>query len=68
MKSSKEFFSKSIYWQNHETNKRYFFAYVDDVLLLLRLNDFPDEPLLTFIHGLEIIDIDEAPANWILPF
>jgi len=59
---------KSIYWQNHPTNKRYFFAQDDNEIILLRLNDFPDEPLWTLIKGLEILDIDDAPSQWFIPF
>ena len=58
----------SIYWQIHETNKRYYYAFVDGELLLLRINDFPDEPFLTLIKGLEIEDIEETPTNWIITF
>jgi hypothetical protein len=68
MKSSKDYILQSIYWQNHDTNKRFFFAYSDGILLLLRVNDFPDEPLLTFINGLEILDIDDAPSCWNIPW
>ena len=33
--------------------------------LILRLNDFPAEPLYTlFVNGEEIIDIEDFPENW----
>jgi len=67
MKYTEELFTKSIYWQKHETNGKYFFAYSNENLLLLRLNNFPDEPLLTLINGLDILDLEEIPANWIVP-
>jgi hypothetical protein len=35
---------------------------------LLRLNNFPEEPLLTLIFGLEIIDIEDVPEKWKVPF
>ena len=60
--------NRSIYWQRHPKNARYFYAYNDTELLLLRLNDFSDEPLLTLIKGLEITDIEEIPEQWIVPF
>lgn len=63
-----ELIEKSIYWQKHPKNARYFYAYNDTELLLLRLNDFPDEPLLTLIKGLEILDIEEVPEHWVVPF
>ena len=62
------FLTKSIRRQNHEHQKRYFFANIDGELLLLRLNDFPDEPLFTLIRGLEIVDIEEAPKDWYIPY
>lgn len=68
MLHNEDYLKAAIYWQNHEMNHRYFFAYADGVLLLLRMNDFPDEPLLTLINGLEIMDIDDVPPDWIIPF
>ena len=59
---------QSIYWQRHTLNQKYFFANYDGELLLLRLNNFPDEPLLTLINKLDILDIEETPANWVVPF
>jgi hypothetical protein len=47
---------QSIYWQKNTSSERYFYAYNDGKLLLLRLNNFPDEPLLTLIIGLDILD------------
>ena len=68
MNSIEELLTKSIYCQNHSTNKRYFFAIDNSELILLRLNDFPDEPLLTLIKGKEILDIDDTPLQWIIQF
>lgn len=67
VENSKRYMEQNIFWQNH-SNKRFFFAYSDAVLLLLRINDFPDEPLLTLINGLEIIDIDDPPSCWTIPW
>lgn len=63
-----ELINSSIYWQKHSHHERYFYAYSDTELLLLRLNGFPDEPLITLIKGIEIIDLDEVPKNWVVPF
>ena len=59
---------KSIYWQKHPTNNKYFYAYTDSELILLRLNNFPDESLLTLIYKLDIIDIEDAPEYWTIPY
>ena len=61
-------FSQNIKFQKHSSNNRYFYTYINDELLLLRMNDFPDEPLFTIILGLQIIDIDDAPENWEIPY
>ncbi len=63
-----EIINSSIYWQKHSHNEKYFYAYNNKELLLLRLNDFPDEPLITLIKDLEIIDLEEVPKNWVVPF
>lgn len=40
-------------------------AYVDSNKWIIRLNDFPDEPLYTLIvSGKEIIHFNEWPAGW----
>ncbi|MBL0200726.1 MAG: hypothetical protein IPP81_11455 [Chitinophagaceae bacterium] len=62
------FFKASIIWQRHQSNNKYFYAYYNNELLLLRLNNFPDEPLLTFIRELNITDLDEPPLNWVIPW
>ncbi len=58
----------SLLWQKHSINKRYFYSLNDGKLLLLRLNNFPDEPFLTLIDGLSILDLDNVPENWVIPF
>ena len=60
--------TESVKWQRHPSNGRYFFAYNNGDLILLRQNDFPDEPLLSIICGLEIIDLDEVPTVWEIPW
>lgn len=65
---NKELIKRSIYWQRHPVSEKYFFAYHDEQLLLLRLNNFPDEPLLTLIKQLDIIDIEETPEDWVIPW
>jgi len=68
LKKSNELLNESIFWQKHESHNRYFYAYNDGELLLLRLNNFPDEPLITLIRRLDIVDMEEVPMNWVVPF
>ncbi|MFD7026768.1 hypothetical protein ACFWAR_01885 [Streptomyces sp. NPDC059917] len=43
-------------------------ARVEGRWLVLRLNDFPEHPLLTlFIDARVIADVDDAPTGWRLP-
>ena len=39
-------------------------ACVQDSECLLRMNNFPDEPLYTVIIGSSSVDVDDAPAEW----
>jgi hypothetical protein len=64
---NKELLQKKILWQKHSSNERFFFHYENENLILLRINNFPDEPLYTLINGLEILDFDDAPNQWIIP-
>jgi hypothetical protein len=57
---------KKIIWQNHSSNARYHYTFEDGRLIYLRLNNFPDEPLYTLISGLEIIDLEDKPQDWIV--
>ena len=59
---------ESIVWQQHRQNSRYFYIEREEKIILLRVNNFPDEPLYTLIDGLYIIDIDDKPDNWLLQF
>lgn len=62
-----EYLEKSIYWQKHDKENRFFYALSDTQPILLRINDFPDEPLYTLICGLDILNLEEAPDNWVIP-
>lgn len=59
---------QSINWIKHPTNLRYYYIVLNGDVALLRLNNFPEEPLLTLIFGLEIIDIEDVPEKWKVPF
>jgi hypothetical protein len=55
-----------IIWKRHSSNERYFYHYEGEKLILLRVNNFPDEPLYTLINGLDILDMEDKPNDWIL--
>jgi hypothetical protein len=60
--------SRNIAWYQHNTCCRYYY-YQDEVtnrIVLLRMNNFPDEPLYTIIDGLDIFDIEDKPDGWVL--
>ena len=54
----------SIYWQKIPSNERYFYMKDNGKIVLLRINNFPDEPLYTLINGIDIIDIEDKPSGW----
>jgi len=56
---------QSIFWRSHPENERYFYHHENGELILLRINNFPEEPLYTLINGLKITDMDEKPENWL---
>jgi len=53
-----------IHWKRIPLSKGYFYADYEKRRLILRLNNFPDEPIYTLINGLEITDIEEKPIQW----
>jgi len=63
---TKKLLEKKIFWKKNSTDKKYFYHYEDDKIILLRINNFPDEPLYTIINGLDILDIEDKPKEWML--
>lgn len=61
-------FSEVIKWEKHPTNTRYFYTHLNNKLILLRMNNFPDEQLFSLISELEIVDFEDAPENWEIPY
>lgn len=59
-----ELISSTVFWKNIQTlgitnyNEEY------DKLILLRMNNFPEEPLYTLINGLDITDLEDKPTGW----
>lgn len=58
----------NIFWKKHPVMKRYFYFENSRDIVLLRINNFPEEPLYTLINGLDIVDIDDKPSGWKLDF
>lgn len=55
-------------WEKNSNKLGYFYVYISENLILLRLNNFPDEPMFSLINGLEITDFDDAPDYWEIPY
>ncbi len=62
---NKDYLSEKIRWNETSNVEFPLKAVYDGDKLLLRLNDFPAEPLYTlFVNGEEIMDIDDLSENW----
>lgn len=53
-----------VFWEKHPIHERYYYITKDNKIILLRINNFPDEPLYTLINGLDITDIEDTPIGW----
>lgn len=63
--STKSVFSTRVHWRESDDVDFPYFATVGDSQWKLRLNDFPEEPLLTlFIDDREWGHLDDWPAAW----
>jgi hypothetical protein len=61
---SKALLKNNLAWEKHPQNDRYFYIETNDTIILLRINNFPDEPLYTSINGLDIVDMEDIPERW----
>lgn len=62
---NKDYLREKIRWSETSDVEFPFKAVHDGDKLLLRLNDFPAEPLYTlFVNGEEIMDLDDFSNNW----
>jgi len=68
MKKVNTLLKMKIAWQPVKFTKTEWFAIIDGEKYSLRMNDFPDEPLYTIFNQEDIINIDDAPMGWIIPF
>ncbi|WP_430527592.1 hypothetical protein [Myroides sp. C6-3] len=54
----------NLIWKIHSTDNRYFYVVIDEKIIILRINNFPEEPMFTIIDGLNIFDIEDKPIGW----
>lgn len=57
-----KFFEYEIIWKA-DLNTAFFKTNFNDTFRL-RMNDFPEEPMYTFIAMGEEVDFDDLPSNW----
>ena len=58
----------SVEWSKCRENNFVYKATVKSSIWMLRMNDFPDEPLFTlFIDGKEILHFNDWPPAWTKP-
>ncbi|WP_286753021.1 MULTISPECIES: hypothetical protein [Sphingobacterium] len=62
--TNKELITSTIFWKKHPKIGYYYYNEEYDKLILLRMNNFPDEPLYTLINGLDITDLEDKPTGW----
>ena len=60
----KELLYSNVIWKKHPLNAKFFYLKQNDQIVLLRINNFPEEPLFSLIDGLDILDIEEKPEGW----
>lgn len=61
--NTNEILKAKIEWQPIE-NSSFFYCLIDNRIVYLRINNWPDEILFTLINELEILDLEESPKNW----
>ncbi|MGE8429447.1 MAG: hypothetical protein ACN6O7_16315 [Sphingobacterium sp.] len=62
--NNEELISSTIFWKKHPEIGYYYYNEEYDKLILLRMNNFPEEPLYTLINGLDITDLEDKPTGW----
>ncbi|MDQ1151813.1 hypothetical protein QE382_003797 [Sphingobacterium zeae] len=62
--NNEELISSTIFWKKHPEIGYYYYNEEYDKLILLRINNFPEEPLFTLINGLDITDLEDKPIGW----
>ena len=64
----KSFFNYEIEWKQDKVDETIFSTIISGNSLYLRMNDFPSEPLYTFIFLREELDFDDLPEKWTIKF
>lgn len=59
--------SSCLEWLPVDGESHLFFTIFENKEIILRLNDFPEEPLLSLIFENNRIDMDNWPDEWTLP-
>ncbi|WP_333626215.1 hypothetical protein [Sphingobacterium siyangense] len=64
--NNEELISSTIFWKKHPEIGYYYYNEEYDKLILLRMNNFPEEPLFTLINGLtsQIWKINRLDGIW----
>ncbi|QQT32014.1 hypothetical protein I6I99_05430 [Sphingobacterium multivorum] len=62
--NNEELISSTIFWKKHPEIGYYYYNEEYDKLILLRMNNFPEEALYTLINGLDITDLEDKPTGW----
>lgn len=62
-----ELLDLAIEWEVVEEDSTFYQTYLGEKKYLLRLNDFPEEPLYTLLSNCQSLDIEDKPVSWILP-
>ena len=54
-----------IFWEHTGDGEVPYRAYAGGQKLLIRVNDFPDQPLYTlFADGVKVTDLEDWPSRW----
>ena len=60
----KNILEREIVWKLHPYHLGYNIFIENEIIYLLRLNNWHDEIAYTVICGIEILDLDLLPTNW----
>jgi hypothetical protein len=61
-------FDRKVTWQESQDAEHPYQARIGGAHWVIRINDFPDEPLYTLlIDGMPVLDFDDWPQAWIRP-
>ncbi|MBL4708041.1 MAG: hypothetical protein JKY48_06340 [Flavobacteriales bacterium] len=59
-----ELLNAKIEWVRGKSDKKFFVASYKGIDLLLRMNNFPEEPMYTLFWIEESSDFDDKPDSW----